>query len=88
MHCDGCGVDRFCRSRVRAVGSVLSSTSLAASGFEVHFIDAGNGDAAIVVGQSEIIIDGGDSARVLHDYVDRYAYRGCDSTGAQPGAES
>lgn len=37
--------------------------------FQIHFLDVGTGDAAIIdIGESEIIIDGGDSVRVLTDY--------------------
>src|SRR5688572_31166364 len=40
--------------------------------FQVHFLDVGTGDSAIIdVGDREIIIDGGDSTRILHDYVAR-----------------
>ena len=39
------------------------------SPFEVHFLDVGTGDAAIIdVGDREVVIDGGNSLRVLHDY--------------------
>lgn len=37
--------------------------------FQVHFLDVGTGDSAIIdMGTREIVIDGGDSIRVLHDY--------------------
>lgn len=37
--------------------------------FQVHFLDVGTGDSAIIdIGEKEIIIDGGDSTRVLYDY--------------------
>lgn len=37
--------------------------------FEVHFLDVGTGDAAIVhVGHREIVIDGGDSVSILERY--------------------
>lgn len=40
--------------------------------FQIHFLDVGTGDSAIIdVGETEIIIDGGDSVRVLHDYAVR-----------------
>ena len=43
---------------------------LAASPFVVHFLDVGTGDSAIIdIGEQEAIIDGGDSVRVLTDYV-------------------
>ena len=55
------------------------SVSSAATAFAVHFIDVGTGDSAIIdVGESEIIIDGGNSTRVLHDYA--------ESTGIIDGA--
>jgi competence protein ComEC len=39
--------------------------------FAVHFIDVGTGDSAIIdIGEAEIIIDGGNSTRVLHDYAE------------------
>jgi beta-lactamase superfamily II metal-dependent hydrolase len=38
--------------------------------FKVHFLDVGTGDAAIIdIGTAEIIIDGGDSVKVLRNYV-------------------
>jgi competence protein ComEC len=41
-----------------------------ASRFAVHFLDVGTGDAAIIdMGETEIVIDGGDSVRVLTDFV-------------------
>jgi beta-lactamase superfamily II metal-dependent hydrolase len=37
--------------------------------FRIHFLDVGTGDAAVIdIGETEIIIDGGDSPRVLYDY--------------------
>ena len=37
--------------------------------FKIHFLDDGRGDVAIIdVGEHEIIVDGGFSTRVLHDY--------------------
>ena len=43
------------------------------SPFTVHFIDVGNGDAAIIdKGDLEIIIDGGDSTRVLNEYLNEH----------------
>lgn len=40
--------------------------------FQVHFLDVGTGDSAIIdVGDKEIVIDGGDSISVLHDYAKR-----------------
>ena len=40
-----------------------------APSFEVHFLDVGTGDSAIIdIGDREIVIDGGDSARILRDY--------------------
>lgn len=40
--------------------------------FQVHFLDVGTGDAAIIdVGDREIVIDGGDSTKVVHDYAAR-----------------
>jgi beta-lactamase superfamily II metal-dependent hydrolase len=42
------------------------------SGFQIHFLDVGTGDAAIVdMGDREIVIDGGESVSVLHDYAAR-----------------
>jgi len=42
------------------------------SPFAIHFLDVGTGDSAIIdVGEQEVIIDGGDSVRVLNDYVAR-----------------
>lgn len=39
--------------------------------FAVHFIDVAEGDATIIdIGEQEIVIDGGNSARVLHDYAE------------------
>ncbi|HXG52542.1 MAG TPA: MBL fold metallo-hydrolase [candidate division Zixibacteria bacterium] len=39
------------------------------AGFKIHFLDVGTGDAVIVdMGDKEIVIDGGDSLTVLHDY--------------------
>ena len=38
--------------------------------FKVHFLDVGTGDAAIIdIGDKEIIIDGGNSATVLTNYL-------------------
>lgn len=38
--------------------------------FQVHFLDVGTGDSAILdMGDREIVIDGGDSTSILHDYV-------------------
>ena len=43
------------------------------SPFTVHFIDVGNGDAAIIDrGDREIIIDGGNSTRVLNEYLNEH----------------
>jgi competence protein ComEC len=40
--------------------------------FQIHFLDVGTGDSAIIdMGDREIVIDGGDSVRVLHDYAAR-----------------
>lgn len=40
--------------------------------FQVYFLDVGTGDSAIIdIGESEIVIDGGDSVRVLHDFAAR-----------------
>lgn len=37
--------------------------------FQVHFLDVGAGDSAIIdIGEREIVIDGGDSTRILSDY--------------------
>lgn len=42
------------------------------SSFAVHFLDVGTGDSAIIdIGDKEIIIDGGDSIRVLNAYAER-----------------
>ncbi len=39
--------------------------------FEIHFLDVGTGDSAIVdLGDREIVVDGGNSVRVLHDYAE------------------
>jgi len=41
------------------------------STFTLHFLDVGTGDSAIIdMGDREIVIDGGDSIRVLNAYVD------------------
>jgi beta-lactamase superfamily II metal-dependent hydrolase len=41
----------------------------AASLFKIHFLDVGTGDSAIIdIDHKEIIIDGGDSLTVLHEY--------------------
>ncbi len=93
------GTLQFINQNGQALDLPVSSTFLTASGFDVHFIDAGKGDAAIVdVGQSEIIIDGGDSTRVLHDYVEQKGIidgldrtdcgrtRGCRSLAGTPEA--
>ena len=43
-----------------------------ASPFAIHFVDVGTGDATIIdMGDKEIIIDGGDSIRVLSEYIKR-----------------
>jgi competence protein ComEC len=40
--------------------------------FQIHFLDVGTGDAAVIdIGETEIITDGGDSPRVLYDYAQR-----------------
>lgn len=40
--------------------------------FQVYFLDVGTGDSAIIdVGETEIVIDGGDSVKVLHDFAAR-----------------
>lgn len=40
--------------------------------FQVHFLGVGTGDSAIIdIGDREIVIDGGDSTRVLDDYAAR-----------------
>lgn len=40
--------------------------------FQIHFLDVGTGDSAIIdVGETEIIIDGGDSTRVLYNFAVR-----------------
>jgi beta-lactamase superfamily II metal-dependent hydrolase len=39
-------------------------------GFTIHFLDVDTGDAAIIdIGEHEIIIDGGNSTKVLLDYI-------------------
>ena len=44
------------------------------SSFVAHFLDVGTGDAAIIdAGDREIVIDGGDSIRVLSEYATRTA---------------
>jgi competence protein ComEC len=49
-----------------------SPTALVNSPFAVHFLDVGTGDSAIIdIGPEEVLIDGGDSVRVLTDYVAR-----------------
>lgn len=43
-----------------------------ATQFAIHFIDVGTGDAAIIdMGDREIVIDGGNSTRVLNAYAER-----------------
>lgn len=43
-----------------------------ATQFAIHFLDVGTGDSAIIdMGDREIIIDGGDSIRVLNAYAER-----------------
>ncbi len=44
-------------------------TAPAEVAFQIHFLDVGTGDSAIVdVGENEIVIDGGMDRDVLHDY--------------------
>ena len=46
----------------------VSSSTVA---FQIHFLDVGTGDSAIIdVGETEIVIDGGNSTRILHDYAE------------------
>jgi competence protein ComEC len=48
------------------------AAAVAASRFTVHFLDVGTGDSAIIdIGESEVLIDGGDSVQVLTDDLDR-----------------
>jgi len=48
----------------------VPATSVTA--FNIHFLDVGTGDSAIIdIGDREVVIDGGDSVRVLHDYCAR-----------------
>jgi beta-lactamase superfamily II metal-dependent hydrolase len=52
----------------QALNLAVSSSTVE---FQVHFLDVGTGDSAIIdVGETEIIIDGGNSTRVLHDYAE------------------
>lgn len=50
-----------------------TSPVVATSGnFSVHFLDVGTGDAAIIdMGDREVVIDGGDSVKVLNAYAQR-----------------
>jgi beta-lactamase superfamily II metal-dependent hydrolase len=57
-------------SRATATGGAALPFLAAPSRFAVHFLDVGTGDAAIIdIGETEVVIDGGDSVRVLTDYV-------------------
>lgn len=58
-------------TQILAAGPAGPSAATATS-FEIHFLDVGTGDSAIVdMGDKEIVIDGGDSISVLHDYARR-----------------
>ena len=60
-------------SFIDASGQPLDLTTTAsATSFQVHFLDVGTGDAAIIdIGEVEIVIDGGNSNHILHDYAER-----------------
>jgi competence protein ComEC len=54
----------------KAWTEIASATRVA---FEVHFLDVGTGDSAIIdIGTNEIVIDGGDSPSVPLDYARRH----------------
>ena len=52
--------------------SGVAPLTVASGTFSVHFLDVGTGDAAIIdMGDKEVVIDSGDSIKVLNAYVER-----------------
>ena len=60
----------FVRKRwTEIISNTFASTAIQ---FAVHFIDVGTGDSAIIdMGDREIVIDGGNSTKVLNEYANR-----------------
>ncbi len=62
------------RSGTRSTSTVATRLPSAVldSPFAVHFLDVGTGDSVIIdVGDREVVIDGGDSVKVLDEYIAR-----------------
>lgn len=52
--------------------TIIPDSGAPAIAFQVHFLDVGTGDSVIIdIGDREIVVDGGDSIKVLHDYAAR-----------------
>ncbi len=48
----------------------VSPPTATSASFKIHFLDVGTGDSAIIdMGEQEILIDGGNYANDLHDYI-------------------